>query len=191
MKQPRPPPSVNWIGIVLLIGTAGCPAHAPKPPPGPPLPQLTVHLPPGCDANLTGTYAHYTNPSYHYRAQDDGKMMSISVERWIADGGNVLDAADAGPQIRLVRTARGFVGQVQATGFLASGQACQVEFPTEVVACGDAGVVLRSAATALPPDELCRPPQGASPALMLEHRLNRLEADKSRTSSPTPDAGEN
>ena len=188
MKQPRPPPWVNWVAIVLLTGTAGCPTRAPKPAPPPPLAQPAVHLPPGCEANLSGTYAHHTNPSYHYRAQDNGRTMSISVERWIGDGGSVLEAADAGPQIRLARTARGFVGQVQAIGFLASGQACQVEFPTEVVACEDGGVVLRSAATALPPDELCRPPQGGSPTLMLEHRLNRLEPDRSRSSTP-PDGG--
>ena len=188
MKQPRPPQWGNWVAFVLLAGAAGCPAHAPVPPSGSPPPQLEVHLPAGCEANLSGTYAHYTNPRYHYRAQDDGKMMSISVERWMGDGGSILETADAGPQIRLVRTARGFVGQVQATGFLASGQACQVEFPTEVVACEDAGVVLRSAATALPPDELCRPPQGGSPTLMLEHRLNRFEPERPRSSSP-PDGG--
>lgn len=80
----------------------------------------------------------------------------------------------------LARTPDGFVGKVRSTQFVATGQACPVEFFTRVLACDEAGLLLRSAAGAAV-DESCRQPAGGGHAALMEHRLIR---------EPTPAAAD-
>jgi len=99
-----------------------------------------------------------------------------------ADAG--AGAPDGGRMsIWLARTPRGLVGQARAIAFVPSGQPCPVEFLTEVISCDDAGILVRSAASAAV-DESCRSQQSPSPTAMMEHRLLRQA-----TSTPGVDAG--
>ena len=170
--------------MALLAAGALAVACPPKPvrtgpAPGSPLP--SVQVPPGCQRDLSGTYAHAQRPEFRYLARDDGTTLTMSVERVRADAGS----ADGGSRvsITLARTPRGFVGQARATAFVSTGQPCPVEFFTEVIACDEAALLLRSAATTAV-DESCRAPPSAVHAAMMEHRLIR-------ESAPQPvDAGE-
>jgi hypothetical protein len=109
--------------------------------------------------------------------------LALDVNRVFPDGGTA--GQKAMPSILLERTPKGFVGRARGVGILQSGEVCPVvEFLTEVVSCDDAGIVLRSAASARV-DEACRPPELAGPAPLLEQRLNRI-----RPPQATPDAGE-
>ena len=105
---------------------------------GRPLPETSppqVHVPAGCLSNLSGEYVHAANAEYCYRAVDDGTTLTMSVAR---TGAEAPRGSDGGMpiQIRLTRTAKGFLGHTQATGTLSSGQTCPAEFLTEVVSCG-------------------------------------------------------
>jgi hypothetical protein len=136
-----------------------------------------VKVPPGCERNQAGEYHHAQNPAFRYLGEDDGGTLSLAVVRAYADGG--VESADAGSvSIVLQRTPGGFVGETRATGFSGSGAPCPVAFPTEAVACTDAGLTLRSvSSTAI--DEGCRPAASGAPAVRLEQQLLR----------GTPDAG--
>ncbi|RKH28237.1 hypothetical protein, partial [Corallococcus sicarius] len=115
-----------------------------------------------CERNQSGDYHHAQNPAFRYLGQDDGSTLSLAVVRAWADGG--VESADAGSVgIVLRRTPDGFVGETRATGFTGSGTPCPVAFPTEAVACTDAGLTLRAASsTAI--DEGCRAaPPGPAP----------------------------
>ncbi|WP_279636992.1 hypothetical protein, partial [Corallococcus llansteffanensis] len=121
-----------------------------------------VRVPPGCEKNQSGDYHHAQNPAFRYLGQDDGGTLSLAVVRAWADGG--VESPDAGSVgIVLRRTPDGFVGETHATGFTGSGTPCPVAFPTEAVACTDAGLTLRAASsTAI--DEGCHAaPSGPAP----------------------------
>jgi hypothetical protein len=144
-------------------------AQVPPPPP--------IRVPPGCESSQAGEYFHAENPAFRYRGEDDGGTLSLTVSRAHADGGT--DAPDAGAaSIVLQRTPNGFVGETRATGFAASGTPCPVTFPTEVVACAEAGLTLRSA-TSTSIDEGCRPAPSGATTVRLQQVLLR----------GTPDAG--
>ncbi|MCE9667413.1 hypothetical protein LY474_06255 [Myxococcus stipitatus] len=164
------------LGLSVLSLTA-CPAKAPpttetRPPPPPP-----IRVPPGCEANQAGEYRHAENEAFRYHGEDDGGTLTLAVLRARADGGTESpDASSA--SIVLERTPAGFVGQTRATGFTGSGAPCPVSFPTEVVACDDAGLTLRSvASTSI--DEGCQPSRSGPPPVRLQQVLLRN----------TPDAG--
>lgn len=163
--------TVALLGVVVL---GGCPPKSVAPPEVTPPPPPPVQVPPGCEANLSGPYRHQEHPSFRYVAEDDGGTLTLSVMR-PAPGGPWPDAGvgragESDVEIILRRTPRGFVGNATALAFGASGQPCRVEFPTEVVACGDAGLTVRSAvSTSI--DERCALPSARSPAPMVEHVL--------------------
>jgi len=164
----------------LLLGL-GC-LHASPAPEAlvvPAIPQIAI--PPGCEADLTGAYVLASSPAYHYRAADDGSALSLAVER--------------GPpgcsSVALWRTAHGFVGRAFGGYASDAGWTCAATFPTEVVACTDAGLTLRSAATvSLTPQ--CLPVDASAPALT-EYALTRA-AESIGPNAPldggTADAGE-
>ncbi|MFP2901737.1 hypothetical protein [Corallococcus sp. 4LFB] len=141
---------------LCVLSLAACPGKAPprvdtatasRPPP--------IHVPPGCEKDQSGDYHHAQNPAFRYLGRDDGHTLSLAVVRAWADGG--VESPDAGSVgIVLTRTPEGFVGETRATGFSASGTPCPVAFPTEAVACTDAGLTLR-AASSTSIDEGCRP----------------------------------
>jgi len=163
---------------------AACRAPRSNGRPPPETSTLEVHVPAGCLSNLSGEYVHAANTGYRYLAVDDGTTLTMSVAR---TGAETSRSSDGGMsiQIRLTRTAKGFLGHAQATGTLSSGQTCPAEFLTEVVSCGKSEMVLRSVGEVFL-DEACRPPQGGNPGAMREHRLVRI--DESQAKAP-PDAG--
>lgn len=164
------------VGLTVLSLTA-CSAKAPprteaqQPPPPP------IRVPPGCESSQAGVYHHAQNPAFRYYGEDDGGTLSLAVVRAHTDGGT--EAPDASTtSIVLQRTPAGFVGETRSTGFTGSGAPCPVVFPTEAVACNEAGLTLRSAAsTAI--DEGCRTATTGLPSARLEQVLLR----------GTPDAG--
>lgn len=163
---------------------AACRAPRSNGRPPPETSTLEVHVPAGCLSNLSGEYVHAANTGYRYLAVDDGTTLAMSVAR---TGAETPRGSDGGMpiQIRLMRTAKGFLGYAQATGTLSSGQTCPAEFLTEVVSCGKSEMVLRSVGEVFL-DEACRPPQGGNPGAMREHRLVRLDESQAKT---PPDAG--
>jgi hypothetical protein len=174
----------------LLLAALGatyamaCP-RPPAPTPAPNLaPAPVLHVPPGCEENLSGDYVHAVDPSFRYRAADDGGMLSLTLERLLADGGVAAVPSDGGAWVVLFRTPQGFAGMTFGTGFTPGGHACPVAFPTEVVQCLDAGLALRAATTAEVNEE-CQIPQRARPLTTVEHHLLR----PGQAWPPTEDAG--
>lgn len=165
--------------------TLGCPRPLPPPVRDLPPPPPPVKIPAGCEADLSGRYVHADESTYRYLGADDGGTLLLTVNRVLPE------RADAGPaaplaQIHLHRTPDGFEGTTRAEGF-AAGVKCPLVFETEVTACADAGLSLRTAMTAAV-DEQCRvaPPTGVTPRE--EHQLLRLLPDGGLPSS-IEDAG--
>src|SRR5216684_8444193 len=178
-------PKTFAVGLLVCALLSGCPTPRSntRPPlsPGPP----EVRVPPGCLSNLSGDYVHGGNAGYRYLAADDGTTLSISVDKAAGDVGR--SATDGGTpiQIRLSRTAKGFLGHTHATGTLSSGQTCPADFLTEIVSCDHDEIGLRSVGEIFL-DEACRSPQGGTPSSMREQRLVRMSPAGPRGS---PDAG--
>ncbi|HSP77652.1 MAG TPA: hypothetical protein VLQ93_03940 [Myxococcaceae bacterium] len=157
----------------LAAALIACPTRTPSPP-DPTTAASPVRVPPGCEANLAGEYHHAENPAFRYLGEDDGDTLSLAVARAREGEETPRDAGTV--RIILERTPEGFVGQTRATTFTPSGEPCPVHFPTEVVACDDAGLTLRSvAATAL--DEDCRPAPQEGRQVWREQRLVRGAPD--------------
>lgn len=150
-------------GLLLL----GCPHRAPAPP-LPPAPALQI--PPGCEANLSGRYQHARDPAFVYDGVDDGGTLLLALHRTDAPPS---DAGWASTEILLTRTGHGFQGMTRTTAFNALEKPCAVELPTQLTACADGGLTLRSAETiAIGP--ACEP--SAAPAALVDQRLVRVGA---------------
>ncbi|MBU8900662.1 hypothetical protein DRW03_04885 [Corallococcus sp. H22C18031201] len=159
---------------VCALSLTACPAKAPprveamaSAPP--------VKVPPGCERNQAGEYRHAQNAAFRYLGEDDGGTLSLAVVRAWADGG--VETPDAGSvSIVLNRTSEGFIGETRAQGFSGAGAPCPVAFPTEAIACTDAGLTLRSvSSTAI--DEGCRAASSGPPPVRLEQQLLRVPPD--------------
>jgi hypothetical protein len=157
------------------LSLVACPAKAPPQVAAAAVAAPAVHVPPGCEKDQSGDYRHAQNAAFRYRGEDDGGTLSLAVMRAGPDGG--VEAPDAGSVgILLHRTPEGFVGETRATGFTASGTPCPVSFPTEAVACTDAGLTLRAASsTAI--DEGCRPATSGAAPVRQEQVLLRGRPD--------------
>ncbi len=166
----------------LAATLMACPARTPTPPEAP----RPVRVPRGCETNQAGEYHHAENPAFRYQGEDDGGTLTLAVvraregEQTQADGGTV--------SIVLQRTPDGFVGETRATTFTPAGTACPVRFPTQVAACDDQGLTLRSTATTAI-DENCRPATSGPKPAWKEQRLLRGVPDAGAPPPPTPDAG--
>jgi hypothetical protein len=150
---------------LVLIALAAClriPPPAPLPPPEPEPP----HIPPGCEADLSGAWVYAGRPGFRYRAEDDGGVLVLTLER--PDGGGRA-------RIEVSRTPAGFVGTVSAVGLLVDAGSCPVGFPTEVVGCTEGALEIHSALTAQV-DARCQPPPDAGPAAVVLHLLIRPDA---------------
>lgn len=139
-----------------------------------------MNVPKGCTDNFTGTWAHTDDPSYAYRAQDDGGALVLTAFRaWNdgADGGrNDAGSGALAAEVTLERTEKGFTGVTQAQAVHPSGgRTCPVSFSTEVIRCEDGGLTLRSA-TVASLGETCQPGPSTVAPIMLEHRLARADA---------------
>ncbi len=160
-----------WLTAACQVGWLGCIRKPPAAPASPP-PEPLIQVPPGCLADLSGIYVHGQNASYRYLASDDGGTLFIAVERSRSDAG--VTRMEPNPvSVSLSRTAKGFAGETQAVLFVATGRACHVEFPTEIIACDDAGLMLKSAISSAV-DESCQPSKAPAHAVMAEHRLARV-----------------
>ncbi len=185
---------------VTLIAVAACVRTSPQPaqPEAPPPP--VIHVPEGCTASLAGPWVHASDPSYRYDAEDDGGTLTLFVthhfvpdagfspRKFRRDAGAVIDdagqpeedaglpdAGDARPsaiRVELVRTADGFVGQTIAPLTHPSGRTCDAHFPTRVLSCTDAGLVLETHGTTALGDA-CQPPAKPMDVPRLEHLLIR------------------
>ena len=72
--------------------------------------------------------------------------------------------------------------------FVTTGRTCSVDFPTELIACDDGGIVLKSSVSSNV-DESCRHSQAGSHLPMAEHHLIRSAAPVSPKPIGVPDAG--
>jgi hypothetical protein len=177
----------KWISLTLAcqVGWFGCIRKPPPPPRAPPrAPEPVIRVPAGCLEDLSGAYVHSQNPNYNYQATDDGGTLLIAVERGRSDAG--VPRTESNPiSVSLVRTPKGFVGETQAMLFVATGRACPVDFPTEIIACDDAGLMIKSAVSSAV-DESCQPSQAPGHAVMAEHRLIRALPTPAASPSPPP-----
>ena len=94
------------------------------------------------------------------------------------DGGAPTLEPLATPVIVLQRTPRGFVGLTSATVQHPTGRSCTAAYPTELVACADGGLLLRTR-SAIALGDTCEAPASPGPVVTAQHRLIR----------PVPDAG--
>lgn len=147
---------------VLLFA---CAHGAPKPVAPPPAPG--PHVPPGCEQNLTGRYQHARDPAYVYDGQDDGGTLVLALKRTDTPPS---DAGWASTRIVLTRTPDGFNGATRTTAFNSLHQSCAVALPTQLIACGDGGLTLRSAEK-LAIDPSCQP--SATPPQLVDQTLVR------------------
>jgi len=137
-----------------------------------------IRVPRGCEQSQAGDYHHAQNPAFRYRGEDDGSTLVLQVLRAQEDGGVSAEAGDGGSSlsIHLQRTPDGFVGETRSVGFTSTGAPCPVAFPTEVLACDEERLRLRSAATASF-DEQCQPPPPGATRPRLEQVLVRGAPD--------------
>jgi hypothetical protein len=164
-------------GLAFAATLAACPSAPVGPPP--------VNVPPGCERSQLGEYHHVGNPAFRYRAEDDGRVLTLTLVRARADGG-VGAAPDTGAiTLVLTRTPEGFLGETRATGFSVGGTPCPVKFPTEITACAPDTLTLRTVAST-PLDEACRPPPSGPPPRWTEQVLRR---GPPRVDTGAPDAG--
>jgi len=127
---------------------------------------------------LSGTYVLNTHPGFRYRASDDGSALTLSLSRGPAGCASIA----------LWRTAHGFVGKSFGGYVSDAGVACAVTFPTELTACTDAGLVLRSPTKATFNGQ-CAPVELAEPPALTERLLLRTAEERILDAGPA-DAGE-
>jgi hypothetical protein len=136
------PTSLAW-GFTLLF--AACtPAQIRLPEPSPEVapPPVLAHVPPGCEANLSGTYAHRDDNTYRYTISDDGQHLRLRAFRQY--GGTRVELATTS-EVELQRTATGIHGESIVAAHTRLGQPCPVRFPYELTACSAEGLTLRTA----------------------------------------------
>jgi hypothetical protein len=101
-----------------------------------------------------------SDPSWSYRATDDGGTVVLDVERRWADGGTPARASSA--RVVLRRTPAGLVGETRAPRMGPTGPGCEASLPVELTGCPDGGIVLRTVER-MRVDEQCTPVDAAPP----------------------------
>jgi hypothetical protein len=96
-------------------------------------------IPGGCEAIVSGEYRHEDDPSYRYKAQDDGTELILHPYR-LAEDGTTDDMSSKAKEmvLELHRTPEGFVGvfrMTEVTGDADGGVRCQALFSARVTAC--------------------------------------------------------
>jgi hypothetical protein len=122
----------------LLACAHGAP-HTPAPQASAQTKPAKPVVPAGCEAIVSGEYRHEDDPSYHYKAQDDGTELILHPYR-VADDGTLDDTSSKAKEmvLELRRTPDGFVGvfrMTEMTGEGDGGVRCQALFSAKVTAC--------------------------------------------------------
>jgi hypothetical protein len=104
-------------------------------------------IPPGCEALITGDYQHEDDPSYRYKAEDNGSLLLLRPYR-INEDGTPGEMGAGKPQdmlLELHREPEGFVGvfrMTEVTGDVDGGVRCQALFAAKVLACAPTKLTL-------------------------------------------------
>jgi hypothetical protein len=148
--------SLVWWGGLALV--AACAA----PPPPPPATPVARALPEGCQDDFTGRWVLASDPSWSYRASDDGGTVVLDVERRWADGGTPEHASSA--RVVLRRTPTGLTGETRAPRMSPSGPGCEASLPVELTGCPDGGLLLKTVER-IRVDGQCTPVDAAPPEM--------------------------
>ena len=140
-------------GLALLVA-------CPTPPPPPPVIPAARTLPEGCEGDFAGRWVLASDPSWSYRARDDGGTVVLDVERRWADGGTPERASSA--RVVLRRTPNGLTGETRAPRMGPSGPGCEASLPVELTGCPDGGLLLRTVER-MRVDGQCMPVDAAPP----------------------------
>lgn len=170
-----------------------------QPPPLPPAP-LPPRVPEGCLAGQAGHWVLSGDPTWTYEATDDGGTLELVARRTLApldagfrprrfrldagtepprppeDGGAAASASKSdGILARIIaeRTPEGFLGATRAPARDAQGRDCEASFRTEILECGDAGLLLKTEPS-VELDERCQAIRHGTPPSFVEHRLVRV-----------------
>jgi hypothetical protein len=143
-------------GVLALL--AACAA----PPPPPPETPVSGALPAGCQDGFAGRWVLSSDPSWSYRATDDGGTVVLEVERRWADGGTPSRASSA--RVVLRRTPSGLVGETRAPRMGPSGPGCEASLPVELSGCPDGGLLLKTVER-VRVDEQCAAVDAAPPEM--------------------------
>lgn len=189
--------------LIIVFLLVGCVRTASQPLPELPPPAPKIEVPPGCLDSFAGPWIHASDPSYRYSGEDDGGTLVLTVshvavpldagfsprrfrpvdagvDAGMPDAGTDAGTADAGVEpwavrVELQRTAHGFVGQTIAPLPHPTGRVCEAHFPTTVLSCADAGLLLETqSATAL--GDACQAPARPLGLLTQKHQLVRPDA---------------
>jgi hypothetical protein len=125
----------RWGALALL---AACAA----PPPTPSETPAARTLPEGCQDEFGGRWVLASDPSWSYRATDDGGTVVFDVERRWADGGTPERASSA--RVVLRRTSSGLSGETRVPRMGSAGPGCEASLPVDLTGCPDGGLLLRT-----------------------------------------------
>ena len=142
-----------WGTLALLVACAA-------PPPPPPATPVARSLPEGCRDEFAGRWVLASDPSWSYRASDDGGTVTLDVERHWADGGTPERPSSA--RVVLRRTPTGLTGETRAPRMGPSGPGCEASLPVELMGCPDGGLLLRTVER-VRVDGQCTPVDAAPP----------------------------
>jgi len=181
--------------MVLFLVVSACL----QPPPLPPAP-LPPRVPQGCLGALAGRWVLSGDATWTYDATDDGGTLELVARRAAPsldagfrprrfrldagtepprppEDGGATASASVGDVIlaRIIaeRTPEGFVGATRAPARDAQGRDCQASFRTEILECGDAGLLLKTEPS-VELDERCQANRHDAPPSFVEHRLVRV-----------------
>jgi hypothetical protein len=125
-----------WWGVFALLSACASPAFPPQPTP------TARALPEGCQDDFAGRWVLASDPSWAYRATDDGGTVVLDVERHWGDAGTPERASSA--RVVLRRTPGGLTGETRAPRMGPSGPGCEASLPVELTGCPDGGLLLRT-----------------------------------------------
>ncbi len=128
-----------WRGWSALAMISACAAPPPPPPAAPPEARA---LPEGCADDFAGQWVLASDPSWAYRATDDGGTVVLDVERHWADGGTPGRTSSA--RVVLRRTPAGLAGEARAPRMGPSGPGCEASLPVTLVGCPDGGLLMKT-----------------------------------------------
>ena len=144
---------VSCGSLALLLACAAPPAPPPTTP-------LTRALPEGCQDDFAGRWVLASDPSWSYRASDDGGTVVLDVERRWADAGTTERTSSA--RVVLRRTPTGLSGETRAPRMGPTGPGCEANLPVELTGCPDGGLLLKSVER-VRVDGQCAPVDAAPP----------------------------